>query len=82
MSFPQENDEDKALESIVNFNIKRNVTSLFKDVLKIIEDLKSDNDESLFRLMESLPQEHKGKVVLAEFMTDSRCSRLRKDILD
>ena len=32
--------------------------------------------------MESLPDEHKGKVVLAEFMTKERCNRIRKDILD
>jgi len=74
--------ESKVLENIVNFNIKRNITVLFKEVLKIIEDLKADNDEALWRLMESIPEEHKGKVVLAEFMTDSRCERLRKDILD
>lgn len=77
-----DSDNDQGLEKIIHFNIKKNVTVLFKDILKVLEELKADNDESLFRLMESLPEEHKGKVVLAEFMTDSRCNRLRKNILD
>jgi len=45
--------ENKA-EQIFLFGVRRNVTSLFKDFLMILESLESDHLESMGKLMDAL----------------------------
>lgn len=72
--------ENKA-EQIFLFGVRRNVTSLFKDFLMTLESLESDHLESMGKLMDALPEEHKSKLILANHLTPEYMDRLRKRVL-
>lgn len=72
---------DNKAEQIFLFGTKRGVTSLFKDFLMILESLESDHLESMGKLMDALPDEHKSKLVLANHLTPEYMDRLRKRVL-
>jgi hypothetical protein len=73
---------DKDAEKLLLFTVQRNVSTLFKSFLSTLENVVDDHDEALLKLHSSLPPEYKKYVELADYLSESRCSRIRKLILD
>lgn len=61
---------------------KRSMSSLFKDMLVIIEDLKFEHDLQFRKILDVLPPEHHNVIYAANYLTDDKSIRLRKRILD
>jgi hypothetical protein len=72
---------DNKAEQLFLFGCKRNVTTLFKDFLMILEALESDHLESMGKLMDALPEDQKAKLILANHLTPEYMDRLRKRVL-
>lgn len=68
-------------EQILLFSTKRHITSLFKDFLVVLQDIRLRHSESMGKLIDSLPESEKAKVVLADHFTLEETERLRKRIL-
>lgn len=69
-------------EEVLKFQIKRNITFLFKAYLEMVEDLIVEHDAALNKLEQNLPPEYKKYVNLADHLTDEKCENLRKRIID
>lgn len=68
-------------EEILRFQIKKNVTELFKNFLNILEDVADEHDIALNKLNEKLPNEYKNYVELADYLNDSKFEIIRAKIL-
>jgi hypothetical protein len=68
-------------EEVLKFQIKRNVTVLFKQFLIILEDLADEHDIALDKLINKLPPEYKDFVELADYLTEEKSEMLRKKVL-
>jgi hypothetical protein len=68
-------------EQLLLFSTKRHVTMLFKDFLVILQDIRSRHADSMGKLIDSLPESEKAKVVLADHFSSEEVERLRKRIL-
>lgn len=69
-------------EDFLRFQIKRAVTTLFKQYLILLEEIGENHDEALARLNKNLPDEYKKYVELADYLTIEQSDRLRKKVLD
>ena len=69
-------------EDYLRFQIKRAVTTLFKQFLLQLEELGENHDEALGRLYEKLPEEYKKYVDLADYFSEEQGERWRKKVLD
>jgi hypothetical protein len=69
-------------EEALEFCVHRNVTFLFKDFLRIIEEIGEDHDISLDNLKNHLPAQYEEKVDLSNPMTDAKKALIRKRVLD
>jgi hypothetical protein len=69
------------VDKILSFAMRRNITNLFKDFLDIVKELKVEHQESLSRLSNTLPEEYKANVYLADHFSDEKNERVRKTIL-
>jgi len=72
----------KGPDAVFSFTVRRNVTNLFKSFLTTLEDITSEHDEALLKLRATLPPEHRHCVDLAAFLTEAKCIRLRKNVLE
>lgn len=70
-----------APEEIFEFQLRRNVTNLFKSFLSIIEREKDNHDEAMEKLKETLPAQYKPYVDLADSFTEAKKDSLRREIL-
>ena len=61
---------------------KKEVTSLFKNYLKILEDMKSDHDFHYNKLYELIPEEYHAIINAANHFNDTKLNWIRKRILD
>lgn len=68
-------------EELLRFQIRRNVTTLFKGFLILLEDLGLEHDEALQMLYDKLPQEYKVYVELADYLTEEKGEHLRRKVL-
>jgi hypothetical protein len=68
-------------EDVLRFQVKRNVTVLFKQFLIILEDLAAEHDIALDKLVEKLPPEYKDFVDLADYLSQDKSDLLRKKVL-
>lgn len=68
-------------EGILAFSARRNITSLFKDFLDILEDLSDDHNEALNKLVKTLPPDSQKQLYLADHFTNEKMDQLRKRIL-
>jgi len=66
---------------IVNFQIRRNITLLFKGHLELMEDIADEHDNAMRKLMEKLPQEYRDYVELADYLNEQKFEMLRRRIL-
>jgi hypothetical protein len=65
----------------LRFQVKRQVTTLFKSFLVVLEDLGLEHDEALKMLKDKLPESYKVYVELADHFTEEKEERLRSKIL-
>jgi hypothetical protein len=68
-------------EEILRFQIKRNITILFKQYLVMLEDIKTEHDIALNKLTSKLPPEFTDYVELADYLTPEKKEMIRKKIL-
>jgi hypothetical protein len=61
---------------------KREVTSLFKNYLKILEDMKADHDFHYSKLYSLIPKEHHPVIDAANHFDSTKLAWIRKRILD
>lgn len=67
---------------VLLFQIARITTNLFKNHLSTLESLELEHDEAMAKLEAALPDEYKGHVDLADYLTEAKGDRLRKLTLD
>ncbi len=68
-------------KELLQFSSKRSITNLYKNLLKIIEDLKLSHDSTFAKLEERYPE--LGTILeFSQFLDDAKFSNIRKRILD
>ena len=72
---------DAKAEEILSFQVNRQVTNLFKEYLFILEKLVDEHKESSDKLKQFLPDQYKVYVDLSDFLTETKFSFLRREIL-
>ena len=72
----------KKERELLEFQLYRNITKLYKDFLEMVEALSHDHDQEFKKLKESLPKEYSDILRQAEYLDDGRLNYLRKKILD
>lgn len=60
----------------------KNIKSLFKSFLTLIEDLQKDHTINFNKLKKNLPSEFAGVINQADYFDDEKLKYLRKKILD
>lgn len=66
---------------IMAFQIRRNVTLLFKQQLEMLEDIADEHDNAMRKLAEKLPQQYRDYIELADYLNEQKFEMLRKRIL-
>jgi hypothetical protein len=61
---------------------KREVTNLFKNYLKILEDMRADHDFHYSKLYDLIPKEYHPIIDAANHFNDAKLAWIRKRILD
>ena len=69
-------------KKILNNNSYKEISSLFKTMLMLVEDMKKDHDFHYQKLYEELPEEYHGVVNTANHFTPEKLAWIRKRILD
>jgi len=67
---------------VLKFQIERNIKALFWSYLAVLEDMGVDHDIAIKKLRDSLPQEYRSYVDLADYLTPEKGGQLRKRVLD
>jgi hypothetical protein len=66
----------------LNQRQRRFVTSLFKEFLEILGEVKESHDEYFGNLMDNLPKEYVPVLAVGNPLSDDKFMRLRKKVLD
>lgn len=66
----------------LDYQIQKQIKSLYKEYLFLIEKIFNSHDEFLAKFRATLPPEYQVYVDMAEFLTDSKYEEIRKEILD
>lgn len=66
---------------IATFQIRRNVTLLFKSQLEMLEDIADEHDNAMAKLKEKLPKQYQDYIDLADYLNEQKFEMLRKRIL-
>jgi hypothetical protein len=61
---------------------KKEITTLFKNYLKILEDMKADHDFHYNKLYDLIPEEYHNIITAANHFTPEKLNWIRKRILD
>lgn len=69
-------------KKILSRRYNDSTTNLFKQFLRIIEELKRDHDDSYKKLRDNLPTEYSAILNIADYFNDSKIAYIRKKILD
>ena len=69
-------------KKILSRRCNDNTTHLFKQFLRIVEELKREHDECYSKLRENLPAEFSPILNVANFFDDAKMFYIRKKILD
>ncbi len=67
---------------LLEYQVQKNIKILFKEYLYIMEKVVKEHIDLIDKLKDSLPDQYKTYVDLADFLTDSKYEELRKEILD
>jgi len=68
-------------KEILEFQVYRSVTNLYKLFLEMIEALKHDHDDQFNKLIKALP-DHKDLLNQAKYLDEGQLNFIRKKILD
>ena len=68
-------------EDLLRFQMRRNITYLYKSFLVLVEDLEKDQAIQFKKLKDAMP-EHFAIIRQAEFLDAGKCNYIRKKILD
>jgi hypothetical protein len=71
----------KSERELLEFQVLRAITNLYKSFLILIEDLSEDHKEQFERLKEALP-ESEDVLRQAEYLDEGQLNYLRKKVLD
>ena len=71
----------KSERELLEFQVLRSITNLYKSFLTLVEDLSEDHKEQFERLKEALP-ESEDIIRQAEYLDEGQLNDLRKKILD
>lgn len=69
-------------EKALRFQHERITKNLFKKFLIILEDLEREHNAALGKLYDSLPEQYRAFVVLADYLDEEKAIVLRKKVLD
>lgn len=69
------------LKELLEFQVNRNVTRLYKSFLAIIEDIQDQHDSHFHKLKLALP-DNVELINQADYLDESRMEFLRKQVLD
>lgn len=61
---------------------KQSVTHLFKEMLKLVEDMRSDHDFHYNKLYENIPEQYHPVINTANHFDEKKFAWIRKKILD
>lgn len=67
---------------ILNFQVARHFTNLWKSYLIMLEDIQTEHRIEFNKLKKTLPQEYHHLLDQADFLSDEKLDYLRKKILD
>lgn len=67
---------------IIEFQIRRNINRLCRNLLVVIEDLKFQQQEMLRRILPDLEPDIRTKITLTHILSDPQMAHIRKRILD
>lgn len=73
---------EKNAKNNLNNKSQVEISSFFKMMLIMVEDMKKDHDFHYQKLYEELPEEHHGVVNAANHFTPEKLAWIRKRILD
>lgn len=73
--------EEEIAKNILHFRISQSITNLYKQFLILLEDIQEEYNGSMSRLLESLPEEERVKVLQANFFDEEKFQYLRKKVL-
>jgi|TARA_Y100000289_G_scaffold19707_1_gene19021 hypothetical protein len=69
------------LKELLEFQVNRNITRLYKSFLTIIEDIQDQHDNHFHKLKLALPNDTE-LINQADYLDESRMEFLRKQVLD
>ena len=69
-------------KKILSRRYNDNTTYLFKQFLRIVEELKRDHDDCYKKLRENLPEQYSSVLNMGDYFDDNKMSYIRKKILD
>lgn len=73
---------DNRAFGILQFEIRRDIVSLYKRYLNQLEDMKQEHASMFKKLEESLPSEYHSILKSADYLDDNKFNYLRKRVLD
>lgn len=65
----------------LSYVLSRQITKLFKEFLFLLEKSGEEHTESLNKMFDALPEEYRKYVNLADWLTEDKAARLRKEVL-
>ncbi len=74
--------QDFDSSGMLKFQIKKDITYLYKNFLGTIEDLRNQHEFMLEKLLKELPKEYHNVIRAANFFDDNEFAYHRKKILD
>lgn len=69
-------------KNVIEQASSREISSLFKTMLRMLEDMKQDHDFHYQKLYDEIPEEYHGIIRTADHFTDEKVQWIRKRILD
>lgn len=58
------------------------ITRVFKTYLDLLEQVADEHDEAMGKLIDTLPQEHRASVYLADHFGEARFAAIRRKVLE
>jgi uncharacterized protein YeeX (DUF496 family) len=69
-------------KKILSRHYNENTKHLFKQFLRIVEELKRDHDDAHKKMRENLPEQYSSILNMGDYLDDDKMSYIRKKILD
>lgn len=69
-------------KNILEFQSKRHTSRLSRTLLEFIEDIIAEQEQSINRALDNIPEEYHNYVIQSNVLNDEKMERIRKRILD